>query len=275
MTEQIKDLIQKVRDGQLDPKQAVEKFEAPGEEFDEIEEDKDAQALKTEFRFLEKPRYFRANRGEFVVMASRPGMGKTALACQIAFNVSKYGTVLLFSLEMSKGALKRRMRQYIGLPRKGKLYVDDSKGLTINDITSRTLGYTNQHKLDLVVIDYVQIIKSQGRSKKEELAHICETLVDLASQIHCPILALAQLNRGIESREDELDVVVPRMSDIADAADIEHWADTIIILHRDPNRERDADVGAHVVKARHSYTKDFVLSFDGKNTRFTEHEEEI
>jgi replicative DNA helicase len=222
----------------------------------------------------------------------------TALALQICANVAKSGASIFFSLEMDRRQLKQRLYSleseipisklsFINEGRKAaidarftsyNLYIDDTNGLDINSLMNRAIAFNKQRKLDIIAVDYLQIINSGGgRSKAEEVGAVSEKLKTLAKEIGCPVLALAQMNRNVEGRlvHNKKDSR-PMMSDLADSSATEKWADQVIFMQRPYliNKERPGEVDFFVVKNRHGDTKDFKLGFSGELTKFYDMKEE-
>jgi len=210
------------------------------------------------------------NDSDLIVLAGRPGMGKTALATNIAYNVAEMisrGAIKLdeqsrgvafFSLEMSADQLATRiLSSTAGISsqkmrngnidngeygriaevartlEKMPLYIDDTPGLTINTIRNRARRLKRTKGLGLIVIDYIQLIT--GSSKKgdvnrvQELSEISRGLKIMAKELNVPVIALSQLNRGVEQREDKH----PQMSDLRESGSIEQDADIVLFVYRE------------------------------------------
>ena len=216
--------------------------------------------------------YLRQCSGDLVFLGGRPGSGKTLLALQVAYEISKYATVLFFSLEMIAEQLKYRLSKDRSFSSKdSELYVYSVPAMTINQMIE--LMY-EQHKttpLNFVVLDYTQIVQVAGRSKAEEVDTVVTQLKQAALELNVPILAVAQLNRNIETREGNSEYVEPVMSDFADSSSIEKWADCCLIIHRVPKSE--GVVKAHCVKNRHGNKNIFTLKLDRTKLRFIDHTE--
>lgn len=194
--------------------------------------------------------------GDLIIVAGRPSMGKTTLACNFAENVAMSGKpVIVFSLEMSERKLCDRMLCSIGkvdakkyrsgeLPQedmdrvcsaavrlRGRpLYIDDSSLLTSAQLLGRARRAARRmgQKPALVVVDYLQILRDKGDGV-ERVTRISANLKQLARELNCPVVALSQLNRGVESRPDKR----PLMSDLRDSGSVEQDADIILMLYRD------------------------------------------
>jgi len=212
-----------------------------------------------------------------VVIAARPGMGKTALALNVAQNVALQGhTVAIFSLEMSREEVVSRMlcaqgridSQRLRTGRlseadftklsnaasalyKKPIYVDDSPGLTVTEIRAKARRLRRRPGLDLVVVDYLQLMHgSGGENRQQEIALISRSLKNLARELDVPIIALSQLNRAVEAREDKR----PRLGDLRESGAVEQDADVVMFIYRDeyyhPDRVEVKGV-AEVVIAKH------------------------
>ena len=206
---------------------------------------------------------------DLIIVAARPAMGKTALGLNFASNALKANKrVVVFSLEMSRSQLMERIlategRVDSGRLRKGdlgdedqdrlmhavrtintyssRLYIDETPGLTVSELRSRTRRHRKEHGLDLVIIDYLQLLSGSSNTKKEgrerEVSEISMSLKNLAKELNVPVIAMAQLNRGPDSRPDKR----PKSSDLRESGSLEQDADIILFVYRDeyynPNSE--------------------------------------
>lgn len=236
-------------------------------------------------------------RTDLVILAARPAMGKTALALNIALNVSKSGPAVgVFSLEMSAGQLVTRLLCMEGplhaeAVRKGRLtveedipkltsaaerlfdlpiYIDDTSGLTITQLRSksRRLKATNPN-LGLIVVDYIGLMPGdKNLSRQEQVSEASRGLKQLAKELNVCVMALSQLNRGVESRTDKR----PVPSDLRESGAIEQDADIISFIYRDEyyNKESPDKGVAEVIiaKQRNGSTGTVKLHFEGQHTRF-------
>lgn len=231
--------------------------------------------LPTGFRDLDE-KLSGFQKANFIVVASRPGMGKSALALNIARNVAFAGDpVAVFSLEMSKDEIIQRLICSTGRidntrlrsgrlgadmwPRvldaadklyKAPIFVDESSYLTVTDVRAKCRRLQRKHGLSLVLVDYLQLM--QGRSKEnrqQEIAEISRGLKNLAKELDVPIIAAAQLNRGLEARMDKR----PQLGDLRESGAIEQDADIVLFIYRDEyyNPESDDKGTAEVVIAKH------------------------
>lgn len=198
--------------------------------------------------------------GEMIVIAARPSMGKTAFAMNIAEHAAldHNKSIGVFSLEMSSQQLVQRLlgsRARVDLQKvrkgfldkrdsnnlataaaaymKSKMYIDDSSGLSIIELRAKSRRLMDRHGLDLIVIDYLQLLKSQTRRAQEnrqiEIAEISGSIKALAKELRIPIIILAQLNRESEKRTGGK----PRISDLRESGSIEQDADLVGLLYRD------------------------------------------
>ncbi len=211
--------------------------------------------LATGFRDLDA-RLAGLQPANLVVVAGRPSMGKTALALNICTNVAvRDETVAIFSLEMSREEVAQRLlcatarvdsqklrtgelsqNQWAKLTHAaGTLYnrpvfIDDSASLTVTEIRAKCRRLQRSRGLQLVVVDYLQLMNAPGRSenRQQEIAEISRNLKNLARELHIPIIAVSQLNRALESREDKR----PRLGDLRESGAIEQDADVVMFIYR-------------------------------------------
>ncbi|TNE86768.1 MAG: replicative DNA helicase [Deltaproteobacteria bacterium] len=235
---------------------------------------------------------------DLIVLAARPAMGKTALALNLAQNAALRGGVGvgIFSLEMGRGQLVSRMLCTLGevdasRVRKGRLdpddwdrmnaasdelrklhvYIDDTGNLSIGELRARALSLAAKApNLGLIVIDYLQLMKGDPRitSREQQISSISRGLKALAKDLNVPVIALSQLNRGVESRQNKR----PLVSDLRESGAIEQDADLILFIYRDEYYNEDSpEPGvAEVIIAKHRAgpTGTVKLAFQGQFTRF-------
>lgn len=230
---------------------------------------------------------------DLVVIAARPGMGKSALASQLALQVAEEGSALLFSLEMSKEQMAIRMlAQRSGLNGNGiargrlspeewqklarasgwlserRLWVDENGGHSIDSLCSearRVAAKTGG--LNLVVIDYCQLVKGNGSNREQEVSSVSRGAKALAKELHCPVLLLSQLNRGLEAREDKR----PRLSDLRESGAIEQDADEVLFIYRGAVYDQtcDEDMAELIVaKNRDGRLGSVAVEWNGAATTF-------
>jgi replicative DNA helicase len=237
-------------------------------------------------------------RGDLIVIAGRPSMGKTALALNIAENVGvRLGLpVAIFSLEMGAEQLAQRLISSVAnidaqKLRKARLedeewgnftkalklledkpiYIDDTPGLLASEIGSRARRLSNQTgQLGLIVVDYIQLIpgRSNSENRSTELSEISRSLKALAKELNCPVIVLSQLNRSVENRPDKR----PIMADLRESGAIEQDADVIMFIYRDVvyNKETPDKNLAEIIigKQRNGPIGTLRMVFRGGNTRF-------
>ena len=234
---------------------------------------------------------------ELIVIAGRPGMGKTAFCMTIAqyIAVSKSIPVALFSLEMSKSQLVQRMlcseaRVDAHNLRKGRLaesdwptlsmaagrlasapiFIDDTAGISCLEIKAKARRLKAQHNLGLVIIDYLQLISSSGRveNRQQEISEISRSLKGLARELNVPVIAVSQLSRAVEQRERKR----PRLSDLRESGAIEQDADLVVFLYREeyykPKTERKGIAEVIISKQRNGPTGQIDLAFVKEYAKF-------
>ena len=234
--------------------------------------------------------------GNLVIIAARPSMGKSSLALNIATNAAKENkTVAFFSLEMTKEELVQRVlfseaKVASGDARKGQLgpekwsrvveaaskvntmplYFDDASVITVTDIRAKSRRLKASKNLDLIVVDYIQLMQgNSGDNRQQEIAEISRNLKGLARELKVPIIALSQLNRAAEAREDKR----PRLGDLRESGAIEQDADIVMMIYRDdyynPATERPGVAEINIVKNRSGSTGKVDLYFSKEYTQFT------
>ncbi len=243
---------------------------------------------------------------DLVIIAGRPAMGKTSFALSMAKNIAADFKVPMafFSLEMSnvqlvnrlisncceiQGSkilngqlqpdewerLDKRIVNLYGAP----LYVDDTPGLSVFELRTKARRLVREHGVKIIMIDYLQLMNANGMrfsSRQEEVSTISRSLKGLAKELDIPILALSQLNRGVESREGA-DGKRPQLSDLRESGAIEQDADMVLFVHRpeyyhilQDDNGRDLRGMAQIIIAKHrkGATGDVLLTFRGEFTRF-------
>jgi replicative DNA helicase len=228
---------------------------------------------------------------DFIILAARPSVGKTALALSIAYNVAKSGkSVAFFSLEMSAEQIFFRLLSMASgldfqMIRTGKLnkarlaeagmkmeeiaalpiYIDDSSAQTILEMGAKLRRLRTAQALDLVVVDYLQLIKVVGKieNRNQEVSLISRSLKALAKDLKVPVVALSQLSRAVEKRGEGRE---PMLSDLRDSGSLEQDADVVLFLHRQVfAREEDQDARNRarllIAKQRNGPTDDMELTF--------------
>ncbi|WP_240421628.1 replicative DNA helicase [Paenibacillus periandrae] len=206
-------------------------------------------------------------RSDLIIVAARPSVGKTAFALNIAQNVgvNEKETVAIFSLEMSAPQLVQRMicaeaqvdasRMRSGLFEgddwermsgavsklaEADIHIDDTPGITVNEIRSKCRWLKKERGLGMILIDYLQLIQGSGRrgvNRQEEVSQITRTLKQIARELDVPVIALSQLSRGVEQRQDKR----PMMSDLRESGAIEQDADIVAFLYRDDYYDKESE----------------------------------
>ncbi len=242
------------------------------------------------------------NKTDLILLAARPGMGKTSFALNIAeyAAINKEKKVAFFSLEMSKEQLASRMLSTKGqisgqnlrtgkltdkewerlieagdILSKAQIYIDDTPGITIPEMKAKLRRLGN---VDLVVIDYLQLMSSAKRidNRVQEISEITRNLKIMAKELDVPVLTLSQLSRASEQRTDHK----PVLSDLRDSGSIEQDADIVMFLYRegyyengDVSEDKDNNSGECIVaKNRHGETRSVPLHWQGEYMRFTAQE---
>ncbi len=244
---------------------------------------------------------------ELIILAARPSMGKSALAMNLALNIAKHNKegkagVAIFSLEMSNEQLAARMLSTEANVENNKIKTgnltskewqhleggiqslslltisfDDSASVTVADIRAKCRKLSQEGKLDFVIIDYLQLIKGDEKSgnRQEEVARISRSLKQMARELKIPILALSQLSREVEKREDKR----PVLADLRESGSIEQDADIVMFLYRgdyyihDPEK-KTGDVELSIAKNRQGMAGiRLSFRFDTEYSRFTAKED--
>ena len=257
------------------------------------EDRKDYLGLSTGYKRLDEV-ITGLNKSDFILIAARPGVGKTAFALNIASNVAKQSgkAVAIFSLEMSREQLAQRLlsaealvelqklltgslteADWVNIARAtqtlaaSKIYVDDNAVTTVAEIKAKLRRIKD---LGLVVIDYLQLMTS-GRNiqnRVQEVSEMTRNLKLMAKELNIPVITLSQLSRSIESRSEHK----PMLSDLRESGSIEQDADIVMFLHREAmynQQESVNDAKCIVAKNRHGETRSIDLYWDGQFTRYS------
>lgn len=238
-------------------------------------------------------------RSDLIILAARPSMGKTAFALNIAMNVAlEKFVVAIFSLEMSKEQIGHRLlSSYSGINSHklntgnfdandfaelvetmnyltdANLFIDDTAGITILELRSKARKIKNEHGLDLIVIDYLQLMQGNIRkgsdyNRQQEISEISRGIKALARELQVPIIALSQLSRSVELRADKH----PMLSDLRESGSLEQDADIVAFLYRDEYYNSDAEnsniAELLISKNRNGPTTSINLQFNKECMRF-------
>jgi len=243
-------------------------------------------------------------KGDLIVIAGRPSMGKTALALNILQKicVSKQVSALMFSLEMTRNQIIQRMlctearmslhalragltarrelprlSEAAGPMNESPLYIDDTAGQTVREMRTQCRITNRKSALGLVVVDYIQLagVGGSGReSRNEQVSAVSRGLKNLAKEFNCPVVALSQLSRDCEKRTDKR----PMLSDLRDSGAIEQDADVVMFLYRDHvynESTPDSDAEIIISKQRNGPTGTVKVFWDGLEMRFKNIEKNI
>lgn len=248
---------------------------------------------------------------DLIIIAGRPAMGKTSFALSMAKNIAADAKVPMafFSLEMSNvqlvnrlisnvceiqgskilnGQLQadewERLDKRLNKLLRAPLFVDDTPGLSVFELRTKARRLKKEHNIGIIMIDYLQLMNANGMrfsSRQEEVSTISRSLKGLAKELDIPIIALSQLNRGVESREG-LEGKRPQLSDLRESGAIEQDADMVLFVHRPEYYHIYQDEHGHdlrgmaqiiIAKHRKGATGDVLLNFRGEFTRFENPEE--
>jgi replicative DNA helicase len=232
---------------------------------------------------------------DLIILAARPAMGKTSLALNILANAAKAGhKVAIFSLEMPVQQLVNRLvaaeaslnssnlrkgklnsdewnKLQVGITNliKKKIFFDDTGSITVSELASKARMLKMKEGLDLIVIDYIQLMKGTGESSRElEISTISRSLKVLAKELNVPMLVLSQLNRKVDSRPNKR----PMISDLRESGAIEQDADQILFIYRgEVYKDKDMEEGVAeviIAKNRHGSIGEFLLVFQSEFTKF-------
>lgn len=239
-------------------------------------------------------------KSDLVILAGRPGMGKTSFALSIALNAARHSNarVAVFSLEMSNDQLVQRLlsmesgidshrlrlghlheeewpilmeaaNQLAATP----VFIDDTPAVGVNDLRTKARRLYAEHGLDLILIDYMQLMSGPGgggrnENRQQEISYISRSLKSLARELNVPVIALSQLSRAVESRSDKR----PMLSDLRESGSIEQDADVVLFIYREDYYVEDSDrqniVEVLVAKHRHGAVGKIELFFRKELTQF-------
>lgn len=243
---------------------------------------------------------------DLVVIAGRPSMGKTSLALGIAQHASihAHASVGIFSLEMSNAQLVLRMlsseahvdshalrtgrlqkedwwrlAEAAGRLEQARIFIDDSGGLTVQQMRGKARRLKAEYGLDLLIVDYLQLMqgRSDAESRQQEISDISRSLKALAKELNVPVVALSQLSRAVENRKPP----IPMLADLRESGAIEQDADLVVFIYReevyDPNSEKKGIADILIRKHRNGPTGERQLFFHEKFAKFEslEHRERV
>lgn len=254
--------------------------------------DEEITGLPTGYQLLDKMTAG-LQKEELIILAARPAVGKTAFALNIAQNVGTKTdeTVAIFSLEMGAEALVNRMLcaegsidashlrtgnlseeewqsliVAMGSLSKANIYIDDTPGIRVAEIRAKCRRLKQEKGLGLIVIDYLQLIEGTGReSRQQEVSEISRQLKKLAKELKVPVVALSQLSRGVEQRQDKR----PVLSDIRESGSIEQDADIVAFLYRDDYYDREGGEENEEIEAGEDNVVEVIIEKNRSGARGT------
>lgn len=271
--QRISKIVELVLSEQVTPEQAVEAYEDVSQHISQLPSSLRVEVRKTGLDFLDKHKVFKSNIPELVVVAARPGTGKSALMLQIAEFISRTENVLFFNLEMRPVTLWQRIARLIStkdieridsnpalkaevMNKMAKLNfrVISSGGLSISDIYNKARQVHKKYPLGLIVVDYIQIVYTAlGRSRTEEVKHIMLELRKLSEELGCTVLTASQLNRNAETRGTSsrgYGDFTPRLGDLAESDSIGKDSDVVFFLNREDAETNILSPEADIVIAK-------------------------
>jgi replicative DNA helicase len=237
-------------------------------------------------------------RSDLIILAARPGTGKTSFAMSLAYNVAMYysNTVAVFSLEMGREQLVQRLIAMetqidthrlrlgqvpdnqlkivfdaMGRLAQAPIYIEDTPGISIMELRSKARRLQSQHGVSLIIIDYLQLMSGRGKENRvQEVGEISRGLKALARELNVPVIALSQLSRAVEGRQSH----VPMLSDLRESGSIEQDADIVMFIYRDELYNKDSDkkgiAEIHIAKHRNGPVGVVNMRFDPATTRFAD-----
>ena len=262
----------------------------------------DITGLKTGFTDLDHTLHG-LHGGDLIVLAARPAMGKTAVALNLAMNVAQYQpkeAVAIFSLEMGAEQLAmrllsakshiegdklrtgrlsdadwNRLNEAAGELRMSNIFIDDTAGIKVPEIFSKCRRLQAEHGLNMILIDYIQLItgsNTRGENRQQEVSEISRSLKGLARELNVPVIALSQLSRSVESRDNKH----PMLSDLRESGAIEQDADIVLMLYREAyydealreqaQKEGTERLEINIAKHRNGAVRKIYLAFEGNTT---------
>ena len=237
-------------------------------------------------------------RSDLIILAARPGTGKTSFAMSLAYNVAMYysNTVAVFSLEMGREQLVQRLIAMetqidthrlrlgqvpdnqlkivfdaMGRLAQAPIYIEDTPGISIMELRSKARRLQSQHGVSLIIIDYLQLMSGRGKENRvQEVGEISRGLKALARELNVPVIALSQLSRAFEGRQSH----IPMLSDLRESGSIEQDADIVMFIYRDELYNKDSDkkgiAEIHIAKHRNGPVGVVNMRFDPATTRFAD-----
>ena len=236
-------------------------------------------------------------KGDMVLIAARPSMGKTTFALNIAEHAAlrEGKSVVIFSLEMSKEQLAYKLlcseanvdmlslrtgkltpedwdniARASGPLASAKIYIDDTAGVSVMEMRSKCRRLKMEYGIDLILIDYLQLMSGSGESRQQEVAEISRNIKAIAKEMECPVIALSQLSRAPEQRADHR----PMLSDLRESGSIEQDADVVMFLYRDEYYNKETEekgIGECIIaKQRNGPVGTVKMAWIGAHSKFAD-----
>lgn len=234
-------------------------------------------------------------RGDMILIAARPSMGKTTLALNLAEHAALRSgkSVAIFSLEMSTEQLAYKLlcseanvdmlklrtgelddKDWENIARasgplsQAKIYIDDTAGISVTEMRSKCRRLKLEHGIDMIMVDYLQLMSGSGENRQQEVSEISRSIKALAKEMNCPVIALSQLSRAPEQRADHR----PMLSDLRESGSIEQDADLVMFLYRDEYYNKDSEdkniAECIIAKQRNGPVGTVKLAWLGQFSRF-------
>lgn len=259
----------------------------PGKQLSDFNEDNlKIDILPSGFTSLDEKMLFKRGRGELIIIGARPSIGKSGFGFQLAANIASRGKSHIFSLEMDHESVAARqmaviMNKPLDYLQKGlatseeitearaqlnklNCVIDDRVSLNINQICDAARMQNKKHRTDLIVVDYIQIVEDTENefSRAISLGKISLGLKNLAKELRIPVIALSQLNRNSEFRDDG----TPQLSDLKESGSLEQDADVVLLLHRPKDTPNTANV--IIAKNRNGSCGEIQMDFAPAQVKF-------
>ena len=286
----------------LSQRRATRDFKPLGEVFDNLyeaiqvmqERRGEVVGIPTGFRDLDTL-LGGLQRSDLIVLAARPGAGKTACALSMAYHIAtnQAKTVGVFSLEMSREQLAQRLLaldtgidthalrnsalsdrelervlEAMGRLASAPLHIEDTPGLTLPELRSKARRLQAWRGLDVLIVDYLQLVRGRSPDRVQEVSEVARGLKNLAKDLNVPVIALSQLSRAVEGRASK----VPQLSDLRESGEIEQAADVVMFIYReelyDPSSENKGIAELHIAKHRNGPLGVVPTRFEARTTRF-------
>lgn len=234
-------------------------------------------------------------RGDMILIAARPSMGKTTLALNLAEHAALRAgkSIAIFSLEMSTEQLAYKLlcseanvdmlklrtgelddKDWENIARasgplsQAKIYIDDTAGISVTEMRSKCRRLKLEHGIDMIMVDYLQLMSGSGENRQQEVSEISRSIKALAKEMNCPVIALSQLSRAPEQRADHR----PMLSDLRESGSIEQDADLVMFLYRDEYYNKDSEdkniAECIIAKQRNGPVGTVKLAWLGQFSRF-------